>query len=283
MSQYFLEALKFRHACKSFDPSKKISEADFQSILEMGQLSPSSFGFEPWRFLIVQNQELREKLKEFSWGAQGQLPTASHFVIILARRKGMRYSSDYIKHMLALKNLPEDVQEMYLGFYEKLQKEDFKLLENDRALFDWASKQTYIALSNMMTGAATLGIDSCPMEGFDVQQTEAFLQEKLNIDLEEYGPSVMVAFGYRHQEPYPKSLLGSKMVRDAYGVTGGNLKIGAKILCQLALDSQHAQDSGKYFDNDRGIFAHPHPDALDKVKSTQVITAIEQIIEHIEK
>lgn len=201
MENNFLDAMMFRHACKEFESSKKISDEEFKTILEMGRLSPSSFGFEPWKFVIVQNEDLRDKLKEFAWGAQGQLPTASHFMIILARKtKGMIYDSEYIKHMLEYKQLPEDIKALYSQFYEKFQKEDFNLLESDRALFDWATKQTYIALANMMTGAASMGIDSCPIEGFDVGQTETFLRDELGIDTEEFGAAVMLAFGYRKNE-----------------------------------------------------------------------------------
>lgn len=202
MENKFLEAMQFRHATKEFD-NKKISDEAFKSILEIGKLSPSSFGFEPWQFVVVQNEALREKLKAFTWGAQGTLPTASHFVIILARKKkGMLYGSPYIKHMMEeVKQLPEDVKALYSEFYEKFQKEDFNLLESDRTLFDWASKQTYIAMANMMTGAAFMGIDSCPIEGFDAKLTEQFLQEDLGIDTEEFGASVMVAFGYRKTQP----------------------------------------------------------------------------------
>lgn len=63
-----LSAFEFRHATKVFDSSRKISEDDFQFILETGRLSPSSFGFEPWRFVVVQNPEIREKLRPFAWG-----------------------------------------------------------------------------------------------------------------------------------------------------------------------------------------------------------------------
>lgn len=93
--QEILDAFNFRHATKVFDPTKKISKEDFSFILETGRLSPSSVGYEPWKFLIVQNKEFRERLKEVAWGAQGQLPTASHFVIILARTDA-RYDSEYV-------------------------------------------------------------------------------------------------------------------------------------------------------------------------------------------
>ncbi|WP_331774584.1 NAD(P)H-dependent oxidoreductase [Sulfurospirillum sp. 1612] len=207
MEKKFLDAMMFRHACKAFDATRKISEKDFNDILEMGRLSPSSFGFEPWKFVIIQNSALREKMKAFTWGAQGQLPTASHFMVILARKApGVKYDSSYIQHMLHdVKQMPEEVVGMINQFYEKFQKEDFKLLESDRTLFDWASKQTYLALANMMTGAATKGIDSCPIEGFDVAKTEEFLKNELGIDTDAFGASVMVAFGYRKSEPREKS------------------------------------------------------------------------------
>ena len=118
----------------------------------------------------------------------------------------MHYGSDYLKHMLNdVKQLPEDVIKLYSDFYKKFQEEDFKLLESDRTLFDWACRQTYIALANMMTGAAYMSIDSCPMEGFDMDKTNEFLEKELGIDTEEFGISVMAAFGYRKKEPREKS------------------------------------------------------------------------------
>jgi len=208
MQNTFMEAMNFRHACKSFDASKKISEEDFADILEMGRMSPSSFGFEPWKFVVIQNMELREKLKETTWGGQGQLPTASHVVLILSRKvKDLHYSADYIDKMLKYKELPEDVVALYHQFYEQFQKKDFNILGDDKYIFDWATKQTYIALANMMTGAATMGIDSCPMEGFDIEGTEAFIRDELKLDSDEFGPAVMVAFGYREEDPRGKSRL----------------------------------------------------------------------------
>lgn len=99
MASKFYESMMFRHATKEFDESKKINEEDFRSILNFGRLSPSSFGYEPWRFLIIQNEFLRKKLKEFTCGAQGTLLNASHFIVILARKKSMKFGSEYLKHM----------------------------------------------------------------------------------------------------------------------------------------------------------------------------------------
>ena len=81
---------------------------------------------------------------------------------------------------------------------------DFHISDNDQALYDWSSKQTYIALGNMMTTAALLGIDSCPMEGFSLDTVTDILANKGILDTEQFGLSVMVAFGYRQQEPPKK-------------------------------------------------------------------------------
>ena len=86
-AQDILNAYNYRYATKKFDPNKKVSDADFNTILETGRLSPSSFGFEPWKFLIIEKQSIKDKLFPVSWGAQNSLNGASHFVIILARKK----------------------------------------------------------------------------------------------------------------------------------------------------------------------------------------------------
>ncbi|WP_410984077.1 NAD(P)H-dependent oxidoreductase [Bacillus cereus] len=198
-----LKAYQFRHACKEFDVNKKISDEDFHFILETGRLSPSSFGFEPWKFVVIQNQDIRNKLLPVSWGAQKQLPTASHFVVILARKKEeMIYNSSYISNFMKnIQQLPEEVITMKRGFYKEFQESDFQLLESNRAIFDWASKQTYIALGNMMTAAAQIGIDSCPIEGFHQEKVDAILKEEGIISDDTFGVSVLVAFGYRTEEP----------------------------------------------------------------------------------
>ncbi|WP_257265090.1 NAD(P)H-dependent oxidoreductase [Endozoicomonas sp. ONNA2] len=207
LRKQILDVFNFRHACKSFDANRKIPDEDFNIILDAGRLSPSSFGFEPWKFLVIQRPDLREKIKTVSWGAQGQLPTASHFVIILARKENsMHYESEYIlDHMRNVKQLPEDVVDMISEFYRDFQNSDFRLTESPRAMFDWACKQTYVALGNMMSVAAQIGIDSCPIEGFNRDKLESLLEHEGLLDRGEFGVSVMVAFGYRENEPYPKT------------------------------------------------------------------------------
>jgi len=202
-----IDAYNFRHACKTFDADKKISDQDFKTILETGRLSPSSFGYEPWRFLVVQNRTLRDKLLPAVWGAQGSLPTASHFMVLLARKvRDLRYDSAYIDHMMRdVHHLPDEAIEQRRGYYQAFQETDFKLLDNDRAVFDWAARQVYIALGNMMTSAAMLGIDSCPIEGFVADQVEQIMTADFGIDSSEFGVACMVAFGYRVNEPREKT------------------------------------------------------------------------------
>ena len=200
--QAILDAFNFRHACKTFDPARKIAEADFRFILETGRLSPSSFGYEPWRFLVIQDMALREKLLGVTWGAKGQFPTASHVVAILARGEDMRSGSEYTERLMReVKHFPEDVIARRNAVYKTFQESDFQLQE-PRALFDWSCRQAYIALANMMTAAALIGIDSCPIEGFGQAGAECILAEAGLLEDGHFGLAVMVAFGYR-VDPQP--------------------------------------------------------------------------------
>lgn len=201
MRQIIIDAFNFRHATKQFNPDKKVSDADFQTILEAGRLSPSSIGSEPWRFVVVQNEEMREKLKEVAPGAIGKLETASHFVILLARRN-VKADSDYFRHMLTdIQKVPDEKLEDMVKAFTSFQNDNLDLYESERSLWDWASKQTYIALGNMMTAAALLGVDSCPMEGFKMKEMTKFLEDEGIMNSEYFLPSVMVAFGYRKEDP----------------------------------------------------------------------------------
>jgi nitroreductase len=200
-----LAAFNFRHACKEFDKGKMIPSEEFELILEAARLSPSSFGFEPWKFLVVQNPAYREKLKAGAWGATLKLDTASHFVVALCRKADMRYDSDYIQYMMRdVQHHPQNVIETRASYFKAFQEKDFDLTD-ERKLFDWAAKQAYIALGNMMTVAALRGIDSCPIEGFDQQQTNGQLADHFGIDTTQFGVAYMVAFGYRIAQPQPKT------------------------------------------------------------------------------
>ncbi|HOY69737.1 MAG TPA: NAD(P)H-dependent oxidoreductase [Methylotenera sp.] len=201
-----LDAFNFRHACKEFDANKIVAKTDMDFILETARLSPSSFGFEPWHFIVVQDAKLREKLKNGAWGATKKLETASHFVVCLAMKSYfLGADQPYIEHFMKnVQHLPDDMIRLRSQFYRDFQKSDFDL-SDDRKLFDWASKQCYIALGNMMTAAALIGIDSCPIEGFNQTTTDAILKEDFGINTQQYGIAYMVAFGYRINPPKAKT------------------------------------------------------------------------------
>jgi nitroreductase len=198
-----MEPHNFRHACKEFDLEKRVSEEDMVTILEVARLSPSSFGFEPWKFLVIEDVYLREKISSVSWGMQRQLSTLSYLIVILSRKtEGMIYSSKYIRYIMEeIQKIPEDMINKGLDRYKNFQEYDFNLLDNERAMFDWTSKQSYIPLANMMTTAASMGIDSCPIEGFNREKLECLLDKEGILDIEDFGVSVMVAFGYRSEDP----------------------------------------------------------------------------------
>ena len=200
-----LEIFNRRYACKKYDKTKVVSDEDFMAIIEAGRLSPSSFGLEPWKFILVKNEEMLNDMREFAWGAINSLNGASHIIMVLAR-KGVTGDNGYFEKIgKEIKNISDENLKIRKEFFTKFQKEHFKLLESERALFDWASKQTYIVMVNMMNMAAALGIDSCAIEGFNKEMAEKYFSEKGVFDLKEYGISYFVSFGYRDEEITPKT------------------------------------------------------------------------------
>ncbi|HJE02493.1 MAG TPA: NAD(P)H-dependent oxidoreductase [Aliarcobacter thereius] len=192
MEKTFMEAMDFRHACKAFDDTKKISDETINYILEAGRKSPSSFGQEPWKFLVITNQELKQKLRPACWN-QVQITSCSHLVIILAKIKDVKAESSEVLRKFNRRRLPKEAVEAYVKKYANHLKDDFV---SDKTTFAWSARQTYIALGNMMTAAAVKGVDSCPIEGFEKDK----LEELLNLDKTKYQVSVVLPFGYRINE-----------------------------------------------------------------------------------
>ena len=184
--EQMLQVFENRCSTRYYDPNKKISQEDFAAILEFARLSPSSVGSEPWKFLVIQNKALRDKLKPFSWGMQYQLDDCSHLVIILAK-KNARYDTPFFRDVAERKGLQGEQLEKALAKYKGLQEVEMKTAESERALFDWTSKQTYIALANMLTGAAAICVDSCPIEGFNYDKMNEVLAAEGLFDPNEWG------------------------------------------------------------------------------------------------
>ncbi len=193
MKNEFSKIMDFRHACKVFDETKKISDEEIKFILEMGRKSPSSFGMEPWKFLVITNEELKAKLRPLCWN-QVQITSCSHLVVILAAIESVKPESSEVLKRFSRREMPQEK----LDFYMKLYADHLAdTLSSDEKVYAWTSKQTYIALANMMNGAASLGIDSCPIEGFEKEK----VQEALSLDTSKFQLSVILPLGYRVQEP----------------------------------------------------------------------------------
>ena len=173
----YLEILKFRHACKVFDESKKIGAGEFDFILEAGRLSPSSTGLEQWDILVVQ-----------------------HLVVVLAKIKEVKFGSAYVNKMIA-RNTNKDPESIAARqkFYHDFLLANFK--NDDELTFQWSHEQCMIIATNMMNAAASLDIDSCPIEGFDRHA----LNELLGLDESFQRVAIIVPFGYR-LNPQPKKL-----------------------------------------------------------------------------
>ncbi len=197
MRNEFMNAMEFRHACKVFDDTKKISDEDIKFILETGRKSPSSFGMEAWKFLVITNDELKAQLRPACWD-QVQVTSCSHLVIVLAGIDSVKVESGEVEKRFARRDMPKESLDFYMGLYAGHLKDTLNSNEN---IYSWTSKQSAIAAANMMTAAASIGIDSCPIEGYDKKQVE----EILNLDAEKYQVSLVLPFGYR-LNPQPEQL-----------------------------------------------------------------------------
>ncbi|QKJ22948.1 NAD(P)H-dependent oxidoreductase [Poseidonibacter lekithochrous] len=192
MNKEFMEAMDYRHACKVFDDTKKISREDFNFILEAGRKSPSSFGMEPWKFLVVNNEELRKQIRPVCWD-QPQITTCSDLVIILAAIEDVKVESGVPMRKFSRREMPQEKKDFYIGLYANHLKDT---LSSDENIYAWTARQTYIAAGNMMTAAAIKGVDSCPIEGFEKEN----LEKVLKLDTTKYQVAMVLPFGYRINE-----------------------------------------------------------------------------------
>jgi nitroreductase len=185
-------ALHFRHACKEFD-GRSIPQGDFEYILEAARLSPSSFGMEPWRFLVITDQKQKEALRPLCWN-QKQITTCSHLVVI-KNQIALVQDDDYIEAMFKRRGLSPEATKAYIERYKSFLK--------TQDIGAWTAKQCYIAMESMLLAAAFKKIDSCPIEGFEKERVEEFF----GIDNAKEQVAVIVAFGYRKNPQPPKRRL----------------------------------------------------------------------------
>lgn len=187
----FIKNANWRYATKKFDATKKVSNEDLDTLKEAIRLSASSFGLQLYKVIIVDNPELRTKLQPASWG-QTQIVDASHLIVFANQTKFDDADVDtYIHNATTTRNLPEGTLSGY-GDYVKGALSGMP--ENVRPT--WTSKQTYIALSNLLNAAAELQIDVTPMEGFIPDQ----YNEILGLSALNLNAAIVAAVGYRHPE-----------------------------------------------------------------------------------
>ena len=187
--QQLLAALQWRYATKVFDATKKIP-ADLWSALEKTLvLTPTSYGLQPYQFLIVQDAATRAALLPHSWG-QKQVVDCSHYVVFLARTEMKEADvTKLISRISAVRGIPAES----LNFYRDMMLSDVVNGPRGKTAHEWAARQAYIALGNLMTAAAVLSVDACPMEGL----VPAEYDKILKLEGTGYKTVVALALGYR--------------------------------------------------------------------------------------
>lgn len=184
-----LDSLRWRYATKQFDPSKKIPADTWAALEEALVLTPSSYGMQPWRFLVITDPSIRARLREHSWN-QSQVTDASHHVVFAIPSKVDEASVD---HLISRTAEVRGVEPSALGFYRDMILKDIVHGPRSADAAGWASRQAYIALGNFMTCAALLGVDTCPMEGLDPREYDTIL----DLPAQGWHTVVACAAGYR--------------------------------------------------------------------------------------
>lgn len=182
MKQPLLELFKKRFACHQFQVERPIPADDLTYILEAGRLSPSSFGLEQWKFVVLTARDHLRDLQAACFN-QPQVGSASAVVVILAKLAEMDPDSDYARRLLA-REYPGD---QFAGALKNYR--GFHAATDVRA---WSTTQCHIAAANMMTAATAAGLDSCAIGGFDVGE----VRRQLKIDPLRHEPALILAFGY---------------------------------------------------------------------------------------
>lgn len=191
MTEQILAALKWRYATKKFNTQKKLSPENLATLLEVLRLSPSSFGLQPWKFLVIENEEVRAQLSAAAW-KQPQITDASH-LIVLCRRTDVNEAlvDTFVSSTAAARGVSatdlSGMKEMVAGFVKDSSKD---------ALENWSAKQTYIALGMLLETCALLQIDACPMEGFSRDGFDKIL----GLKAKNLASVVICTLGYRAED-----------------------------------------------------------------------------------
>lgn len=186
----FLSNLEWRHATKSFDDTKKVSDQDLQSIKESICMAPTSFGLQPFEVKIITDPEVLAKLRPHAWD-QVQITSCSHLLVFCAQTEVFplidRYFEVASRGDKEAKKALEGYEEFMTGYFKE---------KDDNFVLPWAKKQLYIALGFAMAACAEIKVDSCPIEGFSPEEYDKILNLPENLK-----STVLLPIGYREEDP----------------------------------------------------------------------------------
>lgn len=187
----FINDQKWRYATKKMDASKKVSDADFQLLMEAIQLSTSSYGLQPYVVFNIVDPEVRKQIQPAAWN-QSQIVDASHLLVFANILDfGSKEIEAYIQNLVQTRQIPHEAVKGYEDFMK------MKITELPKEKRDiWTAKQTYLALGNLLNAAAELKIDVTPMEGFEPEK----VNEILKLNEKNLNASLIAAIGYRSEE-----------------------------------------------------------------------------------
>ena len=187
----YLEALSRRYSVKKFDKTKKVSTEILKNILEAGKLSVSSLGLQPYYIIVVESEDLKQKLIPAFYNPS-QISTCSHLLVLVSKKIiDSDYLDKYFSHIKEVRNVPE---ENLIGFRNSI--DTYKSNQDQEFILQWNERQSYILLGNLIFAAALENVDTCPMEGYNPQ----IIEEILGINTQTEKVSVTLALGYRAED-----------------------------------------------------------------------------------
>lgn len=165
-----IDALNWRYATKKFDTTKKLTDAQLSDLLEALRLTPTSFGLQPYKFIVITDPALREKMKAVSWN-QTQVMDASHLIAICSMKSmDAGYIDTYVNDMATTRGVSVDTLKSYRDMMT-----GYVARQTPAETADWIRRQSYIALGTLLVVSADMEIDACPMEGFDRTKVDELL------------------------------------------------------------------------------------------------------------
>jgi nitroreductase len=203
-SEKVLNRLNWRYAVKKFDPTRRVSDKDLETLEESIMVAPTSFGLQLFKAIVIINDETRQKLRPAAWG-QSQITESSHLIVFAAKKTiAPEDIEQFFERIVEVRGTPletlAEYKAMVSGFGEKAVAEDWA--------FSWCQRQTYLALGFLLQTAALIGVDACPMEGFDPAQFNEIL------GLRDYSATALCALGYRSEADWLADLPKVRMPKE---------------------------------------------------------------------